>query len=422
MPRRSREQPRRRHSFHPLVLGATTTSLHRRNEDEGENGRWDTEKADPVASVDALDCLIPRSEIRFLTRQKSNSQGWMQIAWHFGWLAIMAAASPVMDLLSAMGMAWVSAFYFCGLHETVHRTAFRSRFWNDFWAQVFGILTFRPARHYWYYHWQHHRYTGNPKLDSELQPGSWLDMDIQTPGGYILYLSGIPFWIDAIGNNLIRHAKGSCPEVYLESSSSSESSPPSTQTQTKNKTKTKNNKAQAQVIWEARLYLLVYGALATAASCSTSMRSSLFRFWILPALLGQPILRGYLLGEHHGRKQSPIIYENTRTMQTNGWIRRFAWNMPYHLEHHAWPAIPFWKLPEVHSLLENQITRRSTTTNGSKDTSPAPDEKRFGEDSSSWWDQGEEEMLSSTNEEPMNGRDGYLRFNWKYFRSLIIRS
>ena len=31
------------------------------------------------------------------------------------------------------------------------------------------------------------------------------------------------------------------------------------------------------------------------------------------------------------------------------WIyTRLAWNMPYHQEHHAWPNVPFYLLPELH--------------------------------------------------------------------------
>jgi fatty acid desaturase len=80
------------------------------------------------------------------------------------------------------------------------------------------------------------------------------------------------------------------------------------------------------------------------------MATLLFRAWIVPALLGQPFLRFYLLAEHRGRKSSPLIYENTRTMHTNWFYRKLAWSMPYHMEHHAWPAVPFYRLKDVHKL------------------------------------------------------------------------
>ena len=95
-----------------------------------------------------------------------------QVAFHFGLVALAACSTPIIGTkLSLLALAFVSSFYFNGLHETIHRTAFRSNMLNDAFAHIFGFLCLRPARHYFHYHWQHHRYTGNPKLDSELQPG-----------------------------------------------------------------------------------------------------------------------------------------------------------------------------------------------------------------------------------------------------------
>jgi fatty acid desaturase len=31
------------------------------------------------------------------------------------------------------------------------------------------------------------------------------------------------------------------------------------------------------------------------------------------------------------------------------------WNMPYHAEHHAYPAVPWHALPELHKLIEKDL-------------------------------------------------------------------
>jgi fatty acid desaturase len=36
-------------------------------------------------------------------------------------------------------------------------------------------------------------------------------------------------------------------------------------------------------------------------------------------------------------------------------LRWLAWNMPYHAEHHAFPALPFHALPSAHALLRDHI-------------------------------------------------------------------
>ncbi len=49
------------------------------------------------------------------------------------------------------------------------------------------------------------------------------------------------------------------------------------------------------------------------------------------------------------------MFENTRTTLTTVAVRRLAWNMPYHTEHHAFPAVPFHALPQAHQLLRERI-------------------------------------------------------------------
>lgn len=77
--------------------------------------------------------------------------------------------------------------------------------------------------------------------------------------------------------------------------------------------------------------------------------------WIVPALFGQPFLRLYLLAEHGDCPQVANMFDNTRTTFTNRPIRALAWNMPYHTEHHVWPAVPFHQLPNLHTDMRDQL-------------------------------------------------------------------
>jgi fatty acid desaturase len=36
-------------------------------------------------------------------------------------------------------------------------------------------------------------------------------------------------------------------------------------------------------------------------------------------------------------------------------MRFLAWNMPFHAEHHAYPAVPFHRLPEVNRAIAAQL-------------------------------------------------------------------
>jgi len=55
------------------------------------------------------------------------------------------------------------------------------------------------------------------------------------------------------------------------------------------------------------------------------------------------------------------MFENTRTTFTNRLIRFVAWNMPYHIEHHVYPMVPFHKLPMLHLIAQKHLL---VTSNG----------------------------------------------------------
>jgi fatty acid desaturase len=78
-------------------------------------------------------------------------------------------------------------------------------------------------------------------------------------------------------------------------------------------------------------------------------------YWAAPVLIGQPLLRLYLLAEHMGCPLVSDMLRNTRTTLSNAAVRRLAWNMPYHAEHHAFPAVPFHALPAVHRILRDDL-------------------------------------------------------------------
>jgi fatty acid desaturase len=63
----------------------------------------------------------------------------------------------------------------------------------------------------------------------------------------------------------------------------------------------------------------------------------------------------YLLAEHTGCPTTRDCLTNTRTTLTLSPVRLFAWNMPYHAEHHAYPAVPFHALPRLHERVRDRL-------------------------------------------------------------------
>ncbi len=213
-------------------------------------------------------------------------------------------------------------FLFTALHETIHRTAFRTDRLNDGAAAVLGFLVLLGPRHFRYFHLAHHRFTHDPAHDPELaapKPG--------TLRQYVVHLSGLPDWRWRIGT-LVANARRPNRDPFV---------PP---------------RGRARVRREAQAMLAGYAALAAA---SLAVGSALLVWaWLLPLLLGGPFLRGYLLAEHGRCPHVADMLRNSRTTATIAPVRWLAWNMPYHAEHHACPAVPFHKLPHLHGLARGQ--------------------------------------------------------------------
>jgi fatty acid desaturase len=80
--------------------------------------------------------------------------------------------------------------------------------------------------------------------------------------------------------------------------------------------------------------------------------------WIVPLVIGQFFLRPYLYAEHTGCERARSAFQNTRTIYTGAIVKWIAWNMPYHVEHHAYPSIPFHALPKLNEVVDGEIVYR----------------------------------------------------------------
>lgn len=285
------------------------------------------------ATIDGMDetlapeGAIDRVALKNLSR-RSDTKGVLQLAGHCGALAATATLVALTTESLWIGPALVAhgivlSFLFAPLHETVHRTAFRSRWLNDAVAWICGAVLVLPPRYFRAFHFAHHRHTQNPACDPELvraKPTGWRE--------YLGHVSALPYWRERI-TTLFRHARGRVSEDFI---------PP---------------RERPAVVREARVVLALYAAVALASVASGTWIAVVY--WVVPALLGQPALRLYLLAEHTGCPMVPDMLKNSRTTLTPWPLRRLAWNMPYHAEHHAHPALPFHALPAAHHALAPRI-------------------------------------------------------------------
>ena len=270
---------------------------------------------------------LPREELHPLMA-RSDGPALRRAAMHLGVLAVtgvllwrLRATGWTLPLLVAHG--YVLAFVFCAFHETAHRTAFRTRWLNTALGTLAGLLIFWPYRNYRVYHWEHHRFTQDAARDPELyfsKPAS--------VGAYLLVLTGVPNLIRRV-SDLLRLAGGRADRPWMAAPE------------------------RRPLILEARIYLGVYLVVALASALTGSPMALLL--WIAPLLVGQAFLRPYLLAEHTACGATRDCLENTRTTRTLALVRLFAWNMPYHAEHHAYPAVPFHALPRLHEHVRARL-------------------------------------------------------------------
>ncbi|MFT5219125.1 MAG: fatty acid desaturase [Planctomycetota bacterium] len=274
---------------------------------------------------------LPREVVKNLTL-RSDVKGLVQLAAHIALLvvaaALLQASFASIWLLPALVIyGIILIFLFAPLHETIHFTAFRSRWINNLVASVCGFLLLLPYQYFRAFHYSHHRHTQNPELDPELEEKKW-----STRGGYWCYLSGLPTWW-AAAKTIIEHAQGRVSAQYIEASK------------------------HPVIIKEARIHVAGYAALLFFSLLFSS--AIIWWYWLLPALLGQPFLRLFLLAEHSGCDLGDNMLENSRTTYTTPMLNLLAWNMPYHAEHHYLASIPFHALPALHAYTGEKVKFRA---------------------------------------------------------------
>jgi fatty acid desaturase len=259
---------------------------------------------------------------------RCDTTGLKQLAVHLGVLLLtgyLVSTSRATGwwLFALVVHGFVLVFLFAPLHETVHRTPFRSRWMNTVVSWISGVLLVLPPAYFRAFHFAHHRHTQDPDRDPELtcpKPTSWRS--------WLWTVSGIPYWHERVTTTL-RHAMGRVREPFI------------------------GVNAKAGIIREARILLAVYALIAVSALVAQS--SAPLEYWLLPAMLGQPFLRMYLLAEHTGCPLVADMRANSRTTLTNLAMQRLAWNMPFHTAHHMFPGIPFHALPEAHRRIRDQV-------------------------------------------------------------------
>jgi len=249
---------------------------------------------------------------------RSDARGLRHLMMYCAVLGVMGSwiffALPLWQIMLIPHGILIS-FLFTLQHECTHNTPFKTLWLNSIMGHLIAFLLFQPFLWFRYFHLAHHKYTNvpgkDPELDGHEKPSSW--------GAFVRHLSTVDYWWAKV-TTLIGNSVGPLTASYI---------PP---------------RKRRALRAEAVLLIVAYGVVFAMAP------TALLWLWIVPLILGFPVLRLYLLAEHGRCPEVEDMFLNTRTTLTTRVVRFLAWNMPYHAEHHAMPSVPFHKLPVLHDM------------------------------------------------------------------------
>ena len=261
--------------------------------------------------------------------ERRNGPGLLYLASHVG---VIAANTVAMTL--TWGSWWCVPFFllqgifinflYAPEHECDHQTAFKTRWLNVWVARICGFLIINANEDHRWGHYTHHRNTQDWEKDIELGDGP-----ITGVWSYLWFQSGFPL-IWGKGAKIVRHAlTGKADDWYL-------------------------TPAQARAVVRTDRWLLTGYALIVLSGVVFQSWWWLY-YWFGPYAL---MRWSYMLeggGEHRGLTHQRNTLLNTRTWDTNWFMRWMNWNMTYHAAHHTYPSVPFYRLPDLQKEIEDAL-------------------------------------------------------------------
>ena len=258
------------------------------------------------------------------------------------WLVLLGGAGTASFL--ALGTWWaVPAFAVFGAlwggsgdarwHENGHGTAFSSRWANDVMYNIASFMMLREPTLWRWSHVRHHSNTLIVGLDPEIgvqRPPSLFTIALN----YLNLVNG-----PKMLGKIVMHAFGHIEDFT--------------------RVLVPADKLR-RVVWEARIFLLLLvGVLVAAIELGTIVP---LLFVGLPSFYGAWLLWFFAITQHAGLREDVLDHRmSTRTVYINPVFRFLYLNMNYHVEHHMFPAVPYYNLPALHEEIKAYLPPPKTS-------------------------------------------------------------
>jgi len=210
-------------------------------------------------------------------------------------------------------------------HESGHGTAFKTRWIDEGLYQLASFMIMRDPTTWRWSHTRHHTDTLVVGRDPEIavmRPARLAKLLVNYFG---LVDVPVAFWL------MFQHAAGRLTADEADYVPESE---------------------RHRVYRTARVHLAIYAVtIGLAIGFGTWLPVVLIGG---PAFYGRYMLQVYGFTQHAGMGENVLDHRlNTRTVKMCVVNRFLYWNMNYHVEHHMFPMVPYYRLPELHEEIKH---------------------------------------------------------------------
>jgi fatty acid desaturase len=282
---------------------------------------------------------IDRELLRNLNK-RSNVRGLVQSLANLA----LYLATTALCLYFFLGKMWILMMVACyvhsvfssflgmeaTVHELSHKTPFKTRWLNEFFYGLFCMLTWNNPVHFRESHRRHHQVTVFSGKDKEviLTPAPFNGLD------YFSWFSFDYKKFDMIMRGNLAYALGrDVPDTFFWDPLFEKDDP----------------KRAKMILW-ARLQFLFHIILIAVFAWQG--------LWVLIFTLTCSYFFASFLGrssgivQHIGLKPDvPDFRITCHTMLFGPLMSFLYWNMNYHIEHHAYAAVPFFNLKKLHKAM-----------------------------------------------------------------------
>lgn len=242
----------------------------------------------------------------------------LSCGWYFSAFIILLLYGTCFSFLGWAGLS----------HELSHGTVFKATYLNKVTLSIVSFLLWNNKSYFKYSHALHHKFTLNSAKDYEVRIPVKVNKSLLILG----FFSGIHDFYKVFGytlKNAFNIVEGPLANSIFE----------------------RGGSKRKKLVQDARIILSGHMAL-----CIIFLLFNIPELIILTTFGNfiSPSLSKMLGFCQHIRMQSDVddLRLSTRTIIIPRFLAFFYWNMNYHLEHHAYPNVPFYNLPLLHEELK----------------------------------------------------------------------